>query len=332
MKRMDPGDASSEAEVVVAEATRPELSIVIPARDEAACIEATLLAAHGRVRRLVRAHELIVVDDGSGDDTVARAEALAREMPVTVLRLSRNFGKEQAVMAGLAYARGAAVVLLDADLQEPIDALGLMVARWREGWEMVYAVRAHRRDEGRAKRVLTGAFYRLLNLGAEAPIPADARDFRLLDRRVVDALLALPERTRFMKGLFGWVGFRSVALPVELAPRAGGESKFGLHGLWRLAVTGLTAFTSWPLRVWTGIGLGVAVLSLLYGGYLAARTILFGHPLAGWSTLAVGMFLLGGVQLFSIGVLGEYLARDFAEVKGRPGYIVAEVRGRGAVR
>ena len=308
----------------------PELSIVIPARDEEACLEATLRAAHGRARHLVRSHELIVVDDGSTDRTLARAEALSREMPVTVLRLSRNFGKEQAIMAGLAQARGAAVILLDADMQEPVDAIGAMVARWREGWEMVYAVRAHRHDEGRAKRALSRAFYGLVNLGAEAPIPPDARDFRLLNRRVVDALLALPERTLFMKGLYGWVGFRSIAVPVALAPRAGGASKFGLGGLWRLAVTGLTAFTSWPLRVWTGVGLGVATLSLLYALFLAGRTILFGHPLAGWSTLAVGVFLLGGVQLFSIGVLGEYLARVFAEVKGRPGYIVAEVRGRGA--
>jgi glycosyltransferase involved in cell wall biosynthesis len=308
----------------------PELSIIIPARDEEACIEATLRAAHGRARHIVRSHELIVVDDGSTDRTLGRAAGLVREMPVTVLRLSRNFGKEQAIMAGLARARGAAVILLDADMQEPIDAIGAMVSRWREGWEMVYAVRAHRRDESRAKRALTRAFYGLVNLGAEVPIPADARDFRLLDRRVVDALLALPERTRFMKGLYGWVGFRSIAVPVELAPRAGGASKFGLAGLWRLAVTGLTAFTSWPLRVWTGVGLGVAILSLLYALFLAGRTILFGHPLAGWSTLAVGVFLLGGVQLFSIGILGEYLARVFAEVKGRPGYIVAEVRGRGA--
>lgn len=308
----------------------PELSIVIPARDEEACIEATLRAAHGRARHLVRSLELIVVDDGSTDRTLERAEGLNRELPVTVLRLSRNFGKEQAIMAGLARARGAAVIVMDADLQEPVDAIGPMIAHWREGWEMAYAVRAHRRDEKRSKRVLTGAFYRLLNLGADAPIPPDARDFRLLDRRVVEALLALPERTRFMKGLYGWVGFRSVAVPVELAPRGGGDSKFGMGGLWELAVTGLTAFTSWPLRVWTGVGLGVAVLSLLYALFLAGRTILFGHPVPGWSTLAVGVFLLGGVQLFSIGVLGEYLARVFAEVKGRPGYIVAEVRGRGA--
>ena len=311
-------------------AAAPELSIVVPARDEEACIEATLRAAHGRARHLVRSIELIVVDDGSLDRTLDRAEALHREMPVTVLRLSRNFGKEQAIMAGLARARGAAVIVVDADLQEPVDAIGTMIARWREGWEMVYAVRAHRRDETRAKRVLTGAFYHMLNTGSEAAIPCDARDFRLMDRRVVDALLSLPERTRFMKGLYGWVGFRATAVPVELAPRAGGTSKFGLRGLWRLAVTGLTAFTSWPLRVWTGVGLGVAALSLLYGAFLAARTLLFGHPIAGWSTLAVGVFLLGGVQLFSIGVLGEYLARVFAEVKGRPGYIVAEIRGRGA--
>lgn len=304
----------------------PEISLVIPALNEAACIVETLCAVDRQARALARSHEIILVDDGSTDDTLTRALQLAHHLPLTTVRLSRNFGKEQAIMAGLAQARGGAVIVMDADLQEPVDAMAEMVAHWRAGWDMAYAVRAHRQDESPLKRGLTRAFYRILNAGAEAPIPEDARDFRLMDRRVVDALLALPERNRFMKGLYGWVGFRSIAVPVELAPRSEGVSKFGPRNLVRLALTGMTAFTSWPLRVWTGVGLVISLMALGYGGYLGLRTLIFGHAVPGWSTLAVGMFLLGGVQLFSIGVLGEYLSRIFTEVKGRPGYIVAEVR------
>ncbi len=233
----------------------PEVSVVIPAMNEEDCIETTLRAVHSRIHGLVRSYELTVVDDGSTDETGNLAEALCRELPVTVLRLSRNFGKEQALMAGLRHARGSAVILLDADLQEPLDALVRMIDLWRNGWEVAYAVRVHRKDESKAKRVLTRAFYKMLNLGAEVYIKADARDFRIMDRKVVDALLALPEQTLFMKGLFGWVGFKSIAVPVQLAPRNGGASKFNLRQLGKLAITGLTAFTSWPLRVWTGVGL-----------------------------------------------------------------------------
>ena len=163
-----------------------------------------------------------------------------------------------------------------------------------------------------------------MNLGSEADIPADARDFRLMDRRVVNALCDLPERNRFMKGLYGWVGFRSKAIPIELEQRTNGTSKFGFKGLLKLGLTGMTSFTSWPLRVWTLVGMSVAAMSILYGIWIAAKTLIFGIDVPGWSTLAVAVFLLGGVQLISIGVLGEYLARVFTEVKGRPGFIVAE--------
>jgi glycosyltransferase involved in cell wall biosynthesis len=244
--------------------------------------------------------------------------------PVLVLRLSRNFGKEQAMMAGLQRARGRCVAIMDADLQEPIAALETMLRHHAEGFEMVYAVRADRADETRAKRLATRAFYGLMGLGGGAPIPPDARDFRLMDRRVVDALCALPERNRFMKGLFAWVGFRTKAVPVAMAPRGGGTSKFGLGRLVRLALTGVTAFSDWPLRVWTGIGFGLAALSILYGLWIAAETLVMGIDVPGWATLAVAVFFLGGIQLISIGVLGEYLARVFTEVKARPGFIVAE--------
>ncbi len=302
----------------------PELSFVIPAFNEEANIAETIRRVHQEARRLASSHEIIVVDDGSSDGTFQNADSAGRTLPLRALRLSRNFGKEQAIMAGLEASKGAAVVVLDADLQEPLHYVADMLQRRKEGFEVVYAVRAHRDDEPRLKKLLTSIFYKLLNLGTEAEIPADARDFRLMDRRVVDALCALPERNRFMKGLYGWVGFRSIAIPVELDRRAGGTSKFGFRGLLKLGLTGLTSFTNWPLRVWTVVGMTIAMFSILYGAWIATRTLIYGVDVPGWSTLVVAIFLLGGIQLISIGVLGEYLARVFTEVKGRPGFIVAE--------
>lgn len=302
----------------------PELSFVVPAHNEAGSIRETIERVSLKALSLVRSAEIIVVDDGSTDDTFSIASTSQLTVPVIVIRLSRNFGKEQAIMAGLRRTSGRAVVILDADLQEPLRYVDEMMGQYRSGYEMVYAVRAHRRDESLLKRVLTRVFYRFLSYGADADIPPDARDFRLMDRKVVDALCALPERNRFMKGLYGWVGFRTKAIPVELEARRNGQSKFGFVRLLKLGLTGMTAFTSWPLRIWTAIGMVLASASILYGGWIIAKTLIWGRDLPGWSTLAVAIFFLGGIQLISIGVLGEYLARVFSEVKGRPGYIVAE--------
>jgi glycosyltransferase involved in cell wall biosynthesis len=214
--------------------------------------------------------------------------------------------------------------VLDADLQDPLCHLATMMRHRAEGFEVVYAVRADRADEPYMKRVLVRCFYRLLNLDTETNIPENARDFRVMDRRVVDAICSLPERNRFMKGLYGWVGFRSKAIPIALDHRKSGVSKFRLSGLIKLGLTGLTSFTNWPLRVWTLIGMGIATVSIFYGIWIATKTIIFGIDVPGWSTLIVAVLLLGGMQLISIGVLGEYLARVFTEVKGRPGFIIAE--------
>jgi len=302
----------------------PDLSFVIPAFNEAGNIARTVAQVDAHARRLVSSFEIIIVDDGSFDSTFKESRALCAQYPLRVLRLSRNFGKEHAIMAGLEKTVGAAIVILDADLQEPLFHLETMLKHRAEGYEMVYAVRAQRRDETWRKRLFTRAFYALLNIGSDTAIPANARDFRLMDRRVVDALCALPERNRFMKGLYGWVGFRTKAVAIELAPRATGASKFGFAGLFKLGLTGLTSFTAWPLRVWTGIGMTIATCSILYALWIAVRTLIFGIDVPGWSTLVVAVMLLGGVQLISIGVLGEYLSRVFTEVKGRPGFIIAE--------
>lgn len=302
----------------------PELSFVIPAYNEAETIIETLQRVSRKARKLTDHAEILVVDDGSTDATLEHVRTGQWEVPVRLLRLSRNFGKEQAIMAGLRHAAGRAVVILDADLQEPLRYVDTMLEKYREGYEVVYAVRAHRDDESQIKRRCTAAFYRFLNIGSDVAMPADARDFRLMDRKVVDALCALPENNRFMKGLYAWVGFKSLAIPVELQPRGGGVTKFNFGRLLKLGLTGLTAFTDWPLRIWTAIGMGLATLSILYGMFLAGRTVFVGHDVPGWSTLAVALFFFSGIQLMSIGVLGEYLARVFNEVKGRPGYLVAE--------
>ncbi len=302
----------------------PDLTFVIPAHNEAGNISRTVERVDAQARKLVRSFEIIIIDDGSTDSTFEEAKALSAAYPVRALRLSRNFGKEQAIMAGLELSTGAAVVILDADLQEPLCHLETMLRHRAEGFEMIYAVRAQRRDETWRKRVFTRVFYALLNTGSETAIPANARDFRLMDRKVVDALCALPERNRFMKGLYGWVGFRSKAISIDLDRRDAGISKFGFRSLFKLGLTGLTSFTAWPLRVWTSIGMAIAACSIFYGFWIAIRTAIFGIDLPGWSTLVVAVMLLGGVQLISIGVLGEYIARVFTEVKGRPGFIIAE--------
>lgn len=302
----------------------PALSFVIPTFNEEDTIVETIQRVDAEARKLVQSHEIIIVDDGSLDRTFERVKGIAASIPLDLVRLSRNFGKEQAIMAGLEASSGAGVVILDADLQEPLCHLAAMMQHRAQGYEVVYAVRAHRQDEPYLKRVYTRVFYKLINFGTETYIPENARDFRLMDRRVVDALCSLPERNRFMKGLYGWVGFRTIAIPIVLERRPRGKSKFGFRGLLRLGLTGITSFTSWPLRVWTVIGTSIAAISIFYGLWIAAKTMIFGIDVPGWSTLAIAVFLLGGVQLISIGVLGEYLARVFTEVKGRPGFIVAE--------
>ena len=303
---------------------RPTLSFVVPCYNEEENIATTILEVSKEANRLKLSFEIILVDDGSSDRTIDIGRAMMRDHPIRVVRLSRNFGKEQAISAGLSAVAGDATVILDADLQEPISYLETLVEHWKNGYEMVYAVRADRSDEPWFKRGAVRTFYGLLNCATSTRIPPNARDFRLMDRKVVDALVALPERNRFMKGLYSWVGFRTMEIAIDLRPRQGGTSKFGAKRLTGLALTGLTAFSDWPLRVWSGIGFVLAALSILYGIWIVLDTLIWGVKTPGWASLAGAIVFLGGVQLISIGVLGEYIARIFTEVKARPGHIVAE--------
>lgn len=278
-------------------------------------------------------YEIILVDDGSRDNTAKALAPLLQAHPqVVLIELSRNFGKEAALSAGLAAAQGQVVITLDADLQHPPALLPKMLARWSEGVQMVYAVRATRRDESWAKRMGTRFFYRLMRTSGGPSLPENAGDFRLMDRAVVDALLMLPERNRFMKGLFACVGFRSEPLAYEPPERLHGRSSFRPFKLFDFALDGLTAFTTWPLRLVSTLGMLLSVLSFAYGAFVVADYFLNGNEVQGWSTLITVILFFSGINLLSIGVLGEYVGRIFNEVKQRPVYLVQARHGEGLVQ
>jgi len=298
--------------------------------NEAQNLRVLLPALLAVLKPLVGRYEILVVDDGSSDATAQVLQPLMAEHPELVLmELSRNFGKEAAMSAGLAAAKGQVVVTMDADLQHPPALLPQMLARWQAGVQMVYAVRS-RRDESRFKRWGTRFFYRLMRPERGArPLPENAGDFRLLDRTVVDALLLLPERNRFMKGLFAWVGFRSEALPFDPPERLHGRSTFHPVKLLQFALDGLTAFTTWPLRTLSVVGVVLSLLSFGYGFAVLLSYFMYGNTVRGWPTLITVILFFAGINLISIGVLGEYVARIFNEVKQRPLYLVQARQGRG---
>lgn len=305
------------------------LSCVVPAYNEGAHLADFLRELAATLAAITPHFEIIVVNDGSADDTEQQVATVAQACAVRYLGLSRNFGKEAALTAGIDHANGDAVILLDADYQHPLALLPEMVSLWRAGYDMVYGVIADRRHESRLKRWGVRMFYRALESDSAVTIPRNAGDFRLLDQRVVNALRQLPERNRFMKGLYAWVGFKSVALPFLPCDRASGDSHYTFRSLHELALSGLTAFTTLPLRVWSAVGAVISLLAIVYAACVAVSTLLFGNPTPGWSTLVVGLMFFSGVQLFSIGILGEYLGRVYEEVKRRPMYLVADERDHG---
>ena len=311
--------------------TCSSISLVIPCYNEASNLDALLVRCTASVNALGLAWEILLVDDGSRDNTAMQlAQWSLREPRVRALLLSRNFGKEAALSAGLEAARGQTVVLMDADLQHEPEMIATMLARWEAGVDVVYARRMDRKDEPWFKRTFTKVFYQLLNAThPRVTVPADAGDFRLLDRHVVDALKALPEHNRFMKGMYAWVGFRSEHVPYSPPARASGQSHYNFHSLISLSLSGLTAFTTWPLRAASVIGMNLALLAFSYGGYLVLDYWINGAEVSGWTTIVVSTMLFSGVQLLSLGILGEYIARIYEEVKGRPLYIVHRRLGAG---
>lgn len=308
------------------------LTIVIAAYNE----EAALPLLHARLAAVLATQPLdarvLYVDDGSRDGTWAVLSRLAEtDARVELLRLSRNFGKELALTAGLDRVATDAAIVLDADGQDPPELIPAFVAKWREGFDVVYGTRSARAGESWLKRATARAFYRVINRLSDTPIPTDTGDFRLMSRRALDALRDVRERQRFMKGLFAWVGFPQTAINYERGPRLAGASKFSYWRLWNLALEGITGFSTVPLRVATYLGLATAAVAFVYGGWIIAKTWLWGDPVQGWPTMMAVVLFLGGVQLVALGIIGEYLGRLYLEAKQRPLYLVREHRSQGAV-
>jgi len=299
------------------------ISVVVPVYDE----EPVLPQFHARLAAAMGAAavrwEVIYVNDGSGDGTLATLERLrARDSNVAIVNLSRNFGKEIALTAGLDRARGDAVVVIDADLQDPPEVIVELLRVWREGSDIVYAQRRRRDGETWLKRTTAALFYRVMERTGRVRLPRDTGDFRLMSRRAVDALLQLREQHRFMKGLFAWVGFRSTPVLYDRAPRLAGETKWNYWKLWNFALEGITSFTVMPLKIATYFGLFVALLAVGYGSFIILLTLRYGNPVAGYPSLLVVVLFLGGVQLMTLGIIGEYLGRVFNETKNRPLYVL----------
>ncbi len=270
--------------------------------------------------------QILYVDDGSTDSTWQRIEELAaQDARVGAIRLARNFGKELALTAGLDHADAGAVIVLDADLQDPPELIALLYERFLQGFDMVYGVRRSRSGESWTKRATAALFYRLMGRLSATRLPEDTGDFRLLSRRAVLALRQLRERHRFMKGLFAWVGYRQVGVEYDREPRAAGATKFNYWRLWNLALEGVTSFSTVPLRAATYIGFLTALLAFGYGVWTIAKTLLWGEPVRGYPSLMTVMLLLGGVQLIALGLIGEYLGRLYAESKQRPLYLIDQV-------
>ena len=306
----------------------PEISVVIPVFNE----EENIPALYSRVTAALQGtgldHELIFVDDGSGDESLKRLHAVGEKDPrVTIVELSRNFGHQVAISAGLDHARGKAVMVMDADLQDPPEVLPEFIKKWQEGHDVVYAVRKNRK-EGWGKRLAYSAFYRLLHRTANIDIPLDAGDFCIMDRKVVDLLMAMPERNRFVRGIRSWVGLDQVGLAYERHSRQAGRSRYTFTRLVCLALDGFISFSYLPLRLIAIAGALVSLFSIFMAVFYAAKKLLVGLNPPGFATLTVAIFFFAGVQLLTIGVIGEYVGRIFEEVKRRPLYVVRRVTRR----
>jgi glycosyltransferase involved in cell wall biosynthesis len=310
----------------------PLLSLIVPVKDEEKAIApfvervATVLDAIPDLS--AEQYEILFIDDGSGDGTLdAIRQQRARNPHVRALSFSRNFGKEAALSAGLDHARGRAIVPMDVDLQDPPEVIPEMLAKWREGFDIVYGVRSNRDSDSLPKRLTADLYYRTHNRLSRDKIPEHAGDFRLLDRKVVDVICAMPERNRFMKGLFAWAGFRQASVTYSRAARETGASKFNYWKLWTFALDGITSASTVPLRIWSYVGGIVALLAIGYAFFVVVRTMIWGIDVPGYASMMVAILFLGGLQLLSLGILGEYVGRILTETKRRPLYVIRETVG-----
>lgn len=298
------------------------ISCVVPVYNEEAVIGKFVAALQEELRKLAHRFEIIIVDDGSRDQTIENIQQLPKDYQVKLLGLSRNFGKEVALTAGIEHAKGDVVILIDSDFQHPISLISTFLTYWAEGYDMVYGVRESRASESYLKRQFAQWFYSLMQMITKIDIPRNAGDFRLLDRKIVNAIEQFPERTRFMKGLYAWVGFKKIGIPFQVQDRVAGKTSWGFKRLTELAITGITSFSDVPLRVWGFVGFLISVISFIYAIYIVIETMVYGADLPGFPTLAAAIMFFGGIQLLSIGILGEYIGRIFTEVKQRPKYLL----------
>lgn len=323
-----------ERQLAVQRARRPAdplLSLVVPVFNEEESIDLFLRSVEPYLERAGLRFEIVFVNDGSRDDTLAHLlDRSALDPRIRVVNLSRNFGKEAALTAGIDHAKGDILIPMDIDLQDPPDLFGPFIERWREGYDIVYGVRSARTWDTMSKRVSAKWFYWAFNTMSPVRIPTNVGDFRLVDRRAVEVLRQLPERNRFMKGLFAWVGFNAIGVPYERPQRVTGSSKFNLWRLWNFALDGVVGFSTVPLRASFYGGLAIATVAVLYALFIVARVLIFGIDTPGYASLLIAVLSLGAIQLVSIGIVGEYLGRLFLEVKGRPIYVVENVYEKGA--
>jgi polyisoprenyl-phosphate glycosyltransferase len=327
-------DAALEHQLAVQRARRPAdplLSLVVPVFNEEEAVDLFLDTVVPQLERAALRFELVFVNDGSRDNTFARLFDRGRgDRRIRLVNLSRNFGKEAALTAGIDLARGDILIPMDIDLQDPPELIQPFVARWREGYDIVYGVRSGRHSDTRVKRLSAEWFYKVFNSLSPVRIPANVGDFRLVDRRAVEVLRQLPERNRFMKGLFAWVGFNSIGVPYERPTRVAGTTKFSFWRLWNFALDGVVSFSTAPLRAWFYVGVVIAAIAVLYALFIVTRVLILGIDTPGYASLLIAVLLMGAIQLLSLGIIGEYLGRLFLEVKGRPIYVVEGVYEDGA--
>jgi glycosyltransferase involved in cell wall biosynthesis len=305
-----------------------QISVVVPLYNEEENLDYLFSRILVVLERLETTYEIVCVNDGSRDKTLINLIDYHHRYPtIKVVNLSRNFGKDIALTAGIDYTSGQAVIPIDADLQDPPELILELVNKWREGYDVVYATRKLRLGETWLKRFTAAAFYQIINKISDFPIPHNTGDFRLLDRQVVEALKQMPERRRFMKGLFAWVGFKQTSILFDRDPRYQGETKWNFWKLWNFALDGITSFSFFPLKIWSYVGLAISVMALFSALYLITRTIIQGVDVPGYASIMTAILFLGGIQLLTLGILGEYLGRVYEEVKGRPIYLVRDCYG-----
>lgn len=303
-----------------------DLSIIVPMYNEEENIDLFFSSVQLVLKKMPElTYEFICINDGSQDKTLDILKTYAKKnKSIKIISFSRNFKKEQALYAGLEHCSGRAAIVMDVDMQDPPELIEEFVQKWQKGFEVVYGVRIDRNADTFFKKMTANFFYKIYNLISETKIPDNVGDFRLLDRKVIDAVLSIKEKKLFMKGIFNWVGFKSIGVPYKRQQRAAGTTKWSYWKLWNFALDGITSSTTLPLRIWTYFGGFVACFSFLYGFFIIIRTLIFGIDIPGYASLLVCILFLGGIQLLALGIFGEYIGRIFAEVKDRPLYIIDE--------